>query len=114
MKLIKYSVLSLALISLASCGGVSDRHEEIQKLNDVSGEWTKEQTDQAIDIYIEGQKEMIDNAEDIGLIMEKQFFFSESKCDEDALKERKDEIKEAKQRLQDVEKELEKKYEKKD
>lgn len=108
----KLSVLGISLVmaaSLVSCGGVSDKHDDIKQLKDVKGEWTKDQTNQAIDIYIQGLNEQADNYEKIFLIGEKDIL-KEYKCDEEALKARKDEIKEVQQAVSDKRKEIEKKY----
>lgn len=96
----KYSVLivAAAMLALAGCGK-DDTHEQVQKLDRVSGEWTKAQTDEAIDLYIDGLKKQQALMEENMKVLEQTGFFRRSKCDRATLDERSAEIEKAEQEL---------------
>lgn len=94
----RLAFLSIPLLLLASCGG-KDTHERVQHLDKVSGEWTKEQTDEAIDLYIDGlhrQEALLE--QNMGML-EQTGFFRRSKCHQGTLDERSSEIEKAEKRL---------------
>lgn len=107
MKTIKFLALGAVVALLSSCG-VSNRHDEIEELNKKS-KWDEEQTNRAIDIYLEGIDEYCDIMEDAFLIGEKDISYK-YRGDKDVIKERKDEIKEAEKQWKETKKEIEKKY----
>lgn len=115
MKIFKTALVAMLACAgtmlLASCGGVSDRHDDIKQLNKKS-KWDEDQTNQAIDIIIEAYGEQADLMEDAGLIQEKLMLKSFiGYCgDKDVLKERKNEIKDAEKEHDKVLKEVRKKY----
>lgn len=96
---------------LTSCS--KNRHEEIVSLMEDDEEWSAEQTQKAIDIYIEGLNEQIDIMETYQIINEKinledQWEYRAKK--RSFWKDRKDDIKEAQKKLKNTDKELTKKY----
>lgn len=111
MKIYKYIATACILTFMTSCG-VSNRHDECAALEDDHEEWTAEQTEEAIDIYIEGLNEMADMYKTVYLIEQKDGLGSqiESKSKKSVYKERKDEIKTAEKAIKEKNKELRKKY----
>jgi len=111
MKIYKYIAIAGVLAFMTSCG-VSNRHEDCVALEDDHEEWTAEQTEKAIDIYIEGLNEMAEMYKDVYLVEQKHVLESQidSKGKRSVYKERKDEIKEAEKALKEKNKELKKKY----
>lgn len=69
MKLLNFAIIGLGVFALTSCG-VKDRHEEVKELNKKS-KWNEDQTNQAIDIILEANDEIIKLNEDYFLIEEK-------------------------------------------
>lgn len=110
MKLLNLAIVGLGVFALTSCG-VADRHEEISELNKET-KWDEDQTNQAIDIYLEGVEGMLSKLEDSYLIEEKTDLENniDRYGDKDVIKERKQDIKDAEKNLKDVIKEIEKEY----
>ena len=113
MKLYNYALAAAAATVLASCG-VSDRHKQVEDLMDDKEEWTADQTNEAIDIYLEGVKDRINMDEQVYLIEEKlkledDWEYKAKKAS--YWKDRKDEIKEARKKLKDKQEEIREKYE---
>lgn len=108
MKLLNFAIIGLGVFALTSCG-VKDRHEEVKELNKKS-KWNEDQTNQAIDIILEANDEIIKLNEDYFLIEEKLGleYNIDRYGDEDVVKERKNEIKEAEKNLRKVIKEADK------
>ena len=111
MKLLNLAIAGLGVLAFTSCG-VADRHEEISELNKES-KWDEDQTNQAIDIYIEGLNEVTELYEDVLNAGQKENLEGriDRYGDNDVIKERKKEIKEAEKNLKNVRKEIEKEYE---
>lgn len=112
MKLFKFTAAALAVFALASCGGASNKVEEVKQLKDINGEWTADQTDEAIDIYIKGVEEQTKFLETEGLIMDKVSLGSyiQRKGNKDVIEKRKDDMLKAEQALEEEEKALKEKY----
>lgn len=111
MKIYKYIATAGVLAFMTSCG-VSNRHEECAKLEDDHEEWTADQTNEAIDIYIEGLNDMAAMYKDFYLIGQKSSleYQIDTKGKRSVIKERKDEIKEAEKAIKEKRKEIKKKY----
>lgn len=111
MKMYKYIAAAGVLALMTSCG-VSNRHEECVALEGDNEEWTADQTNKAIDIYIEGLNEFADLYKKVYLIDQKigLEYQIEQKGKRSVRKERKDEMKEAEKALKEKDKEIKKKY----
>lgn len=70
MKIFKYIATAGIVAMMTSCG-VSNRHDDVQALEDDREEWTADQTNKAIDIYIEGLNDMAKMYEGVAGIQEK-------------------------------------------
>ena len=85
-------------MGLASCSGPSTEEKE-EELAETRGEWTHDQTNKAIDLYLEGlrsEEELLDrNLE----LRERMRFFDENRCSRDVLRERRAEIDSTRARL---------------
>lgn len=115
MKLFSVILCGAAMAVLASCGGVSNKHDKVKELKD-KNEWTSDQTQEAIDIYIQGLNEQaaevessVDKIEDAYYLGEKLGlgYTLDYKGDKETLEKNSDKIKEAKQKVEDAEKKLE-------
>lgn len=96
----KFIVAATLSMVLAGCSAPSDK-EEVARLKAVTGEWTHEQTEDAIDLYLRGLKcedELLEKNFDIQAQIN---FFDEKKCSRDVLKERRAEIDKARKELKD-------------
>lgn len=90
------AALALSLLAACSKPSATDNYEDIA---DTKGEWTHEQTNKAIDIYLEGLKEeegLLDRNIELRRRLE---FFDENRCSRSVLKERRAEIDSARARL---------------
>ena len=88
---------AVGLLSACSKPTVTERAEE---LKDTKGEWTHEQTDRAIDTYLEGLKEE-EKLLDRNVELRKRLqFFDENRCSRDVLMQRRAEIDSARARSQ--------------
>jgi len=110
MKILNLAIVGLGVFALTSCG-VSDRHEEINELNKAT-KWDEDQTNKAIDIYIEGLEDVTKMQEDYILIEEKLDLENniDRYGDRDVKKARKQDIKDAEKNLKEVRKQVEKEY----
>lgn len=100
-------LLFLLPMVMGSCGGnkIENRHDEVTKLRELST-WNAEQTQQAIDIYLEGlddQSKILETAMSVG---EKYYFFNEDKCDREVLNQNLEKINKQRQLLDTLEKKL--------
>lgn len=93
-----YLFVVVALFATVSCSK-SSPDEQKTRLMEAKGEWTHEQTDKAIDIYLDGlrrEEELLDrNLE----LREQLRFFDESRCSRDVLRQRRAEIDSTRARL---------------
>lgn len=90
------AALALSLLAACSESSATDKYEDIAA---TKGEWTHEQTNKAIDIYLEGLKEeeaLLDRNIDLRRRLE---FFDENRCSRSVLKERRAEIDSVRARL---------------
>lgn len=90
----KKLILILLPVLAVSCSK-KDPVERVEHLQKVSGEWTKSQTDEAIDLYIEGLHKQEALLEENMRVNEQTLFFRRSKCDDATLEKRSKEIEEA-------------------
>lgn len=90
--------IAVTLFATVSCSK-SSPDEQKARLVEVKGEWTHEQTDKAIDIYLDGlrrEEELLDrNLE----LREQLRFFDENRCSRDVLRQRRAEIDSTRARL---------------
>ena len=113
MKTIKFVALGAIATLMAACGGVADRHDEVKELIK-DHTWDEEQTNRAIDIYLQGVDEYCDLYEAMYLIEEKTHIRLYAADIEDVMKERKSDLKEAERNLKKARKALDKKFSNKD
>lgn len=95
MKKLAYTAI---LILLCACSGSysEDTHEA---LGQTRGEWTHEQTEKAIDLYLDGLKQqeaLIDREMELQHTLK---FFDENRCSRDVLKARSRELQDARARI---------------
>lgn len=91
------AAVSVALFSACSKPTVAERADE---LKDTKGEWTHEQTNKAIDIYLEGLTEEAELLDRNIELRKRLRFFDENRCSREVLRERRAEIDSARARLQ--------------
>lgn len=87
----KFIVCAALACALMACSGPSIQ-EDKETLSQTRGEWTHEQTDKAIDIYLEGLKSedaLLDRQMEL---REQLKFFDENRCSRDVLHQRRAEI----------------------
>lgn len=102
----KYVVGLLFCLILAGCSSPSEK-EEVARLKAVKGEWTHEQTEDAIDLYLKGlqhEDELLEKNLDIQAQIN---FFNENKCSREVLQERRQEIDNARKALKEKRERLE-------
>lgn len=121
MKLINSCLVAALALGLASCGGKDPK--EVKKIYDNTDDLTQEQIATALDWYIEYQEEQIDELEDALDDAEDLYIdskakeaaakvYAQSQIDDSevqeskAYKERKDELKENKQKIKNLRKKL--------
>ncbi|MCM1320101.1 MAG: hypothetical protein NC217_06925 [Muribaculaceae bacterium] len=95
----RYLIIA-TLIMLACACSKPDAEKNREALDQTKGEWTHDQTDKAIDIYLNvlKQQEVLVNKE---IELRKTLnFYDESRCARDVLKSRQKEIQTARRRLE--------------
>ncbi|MBP3299475.1 MAG: hypothetical protein J6L73_07350 [Muribaculaceae bacterium] len=102
------TAFAATLLLLGSCGGDST-DETIDRLRQARGEWTVEQSDEAVDIYLEGLQRESDLLEQNLEIQRQVNFFSEGKCSREVLAKHRAEIDKARKDLQEKRTRLEQK-----
>lgn len=107
MKINKFAFV-LPLCALMACSG-EPTEKKIEKLQSARGEWTVDQSDEAVDIYLEGLQKESDLLEQNMEIRRQVDFFNERKCAREVLDKRREEIQKARQSLSEKRSELEKK-----
>lgn len=94
----KKYVCSVCTLLAVSCSAPSPQ-EQVERLAGSKGEWTNDQTEMAVDLYLDGlsrEEELLDrNLE----VREGIRFFDERRCSRDVLRERRAEIDSARARL---------------
>lgn len=93
-------LLIASLILLACSCSKPDMQENREALSHTKGEWTHDQTDKAIDIYLDvlqQQEDLIDKEIELRKTLN---FFDENRCSRDVLKSRQKQIQDAKTRIQ--------------
>lgn len=115
MKTVKYTFLALAAAAMVTSCGVSNRHDEVKELVETAKEdheWNADETNRAIDIYLEGLKEDADMYENTFLLQEKSLldYHLEQKGKRSVIKDRKQELKDARESYKEKVKELTDKY----
>lgn len=121
MKLINSCLVAALALGLASCGGKDPK--EVKKIYDNTDDLTQEQIATALDWYIEYQEKQIENLEDALDDAEDEYIeskafraaervYAQSQIDDSevqeskAYKDRKDELKENKQKIKNLRKKL--------
>jgi len=105
----KYSSLIAAALLLAACSH-HDTRQQVERLDKVQGEWTKAQTDEAIDLYLQGLENQERLMEENMQVLQQTGFFRKSKCDRSTLADRQDEIEQAEKRVDEHRARLIEKY----
>lgn len=104
---IKKLAFVLPLCAMMACSG-EPTDKKIEKLRSARGEWTVDQSDEAVDIYLEGLRKESDLLEQNMEIRRQVEFFSEQKCAREVLDKRRGEIQEARKSLSEKRSRLEK------
>lgn len=99
-------LLFVVCVLVSACSSPTDR-EEVNRLKTIRGEWTHEQTNDAIDLYLRGLEHEEELLEQNLEIQSQVNFFDEKKCSRDVLNERREEIEKARRALSDKRKRLE-------
>lgn len=92
-------LLTATLILLACACSKPDMQENREALDHTKGEWTHDQTEKAIDIYLDvlrQQEALIDKEADL---LKSLNYFDENRCSRDVLNARKNEIQAARTRI---------------
>lgn len=112
MKLLKFIICTTLPILISACG-TSNRHEEIKKLVDKEN-WDQEQTQSAINYYIEGVDEACNVLENMYIVNEKVSLKSAINRfgDEDVVKDRRKEIAKAEKAVEKKQKEIARNFKK--
>ena len=86
-----YPAVFVLAVLCQACGSEPVR-DRVDKLQSARGEWTMDQTDEAIDLYLEGLQRESDLLEQNMEIRRQTDFFSEKKCAREVLEIRRAEI----------------------
>ena len=86
-----YPAVFVLAVLCQACGSEPVR-DRVDKLQSARGEWTMDQTDEAIDLYLEGLQRESDLLEQNMEIRRQTDFFSEKNCAREVLEIRRAEI----------------------